>query len=279
MQFTKFMLLPVVLFLWLAACTNENNQKEAADQNISDTESKKEPEPLDLTSTEIQYMAPSAGELFSAVKKLEDEDMDLSNYASFNTSASYPDSDVKAALNLGVRITDALVASYQTNPRQMMKMNATVSEISNQLGLDSLVNSRKEELAKLVINKEWDKMIVLMDELQQESKYILEQDGKEELSILTTLGGWLEGMSIISQHAETNYSDELASVIIQKELLKHFISELSKVNADSDTQIIGKLKSSLADIEGIFNSSDKLSRNDISKIASLTKSLITTIEA
>lgn len=268
----------IILLSSLLSCSSKENGSEQ--KNDDSFNSKKEEVTLSKSDLESNMMMSfsSQGEAILAFQKIAG-DINWDNLASYNSKTEYGD-NLKLSLNFGTRIADALVAIFDKNPRKIWSMDKAINGIGKQLGVSSVINEYKEQITDFITKEDWLELSGEIETLQVDVFNRLEVDNKDEMILFSSIGGWVEGLNIISGHLKNNYSKEGAEIIFQKDIVAHYLTQIEKMSGSiTEKSIYKEIKTSLASISAIMNNnSDTLTQEDIVKIHELTSNLIKEIE-
>lgn len=224
---------------------------------------------------QAEYRPPSPGEVLSALDRLGEVD--------WNALAVYPekteyDSESAQALNLGVRVADALAAARAEKMQTLKGMQTGIRSLAQALGIADSVETQISMFNQLATGGEWSKVTREVDNLQAKSQAQVEALGRQHLALLIKAGGWLEGMRIISGHIKDNFEAENTDLLAQKQLIGYFVSEFGKLEAgmQSDPMVM-KAKGAMESLQTMLDGNAELSQENVAEMYRLTDEAVQAI--
>lgn len=271
--------------VFLFACQDKNRQTSlSASTNELDLSGRisTEKAQLDFNPLEFQnasFLAPSPGEVFSALDKLENVDWSL--LASYNSNILYDD-DYKRSLNLGIRIADAIVAIYARDAKHFGEMNEAIFSLASELGLSDAMIEKKAYLSEMVELGKWESLNVELDNVHHDIQAEVEEMGDDELITLTGVGGWLEGLRVTSDYLASHYNRKQTDILNQGKLISYYLSQMDKLSTQSkEHPLVIQVNQSLGEISEILPDSaaiPELSQEKVHKLSIISKGITEEIE-
>ncbi|NJO01453.1 MAG: hypothetical protein HC880_06965 [Bacteroidia bacterium] len=265
----------LIISLLFYACSGANSGNES---NGNTTDAKEEVSLNDLGQQSPIYLVTSPGEMMAAFKK-EAGNINWEELASFNEKTAY-ESDVKLALNMGIRIADALVAVVAKDGRKLLQMSNSINEMGQSLNVGTLVDQSKKELAGFLVDEEWDKLAAAVENLQADMQNEINTQNKKDLVELASIGGWLEGMKIVSGHVSKNYQAENTEFLKQAKLFDYYLEKLNKLGADTQADpVVEEVLTAVTKLKNIMTTDSALSKEQVTQIYTISQEVVSRIEA
>jgi len=227
-----------------------------------------------LFKTNVVVPVPS--EIIMALDMLSD--INWKAIAEYDYSANYA-VNYKIALNLGVRVAQGFIAIQAEDRKNTGEMFSVSRDLAENFGAKSEMFVDKDEVSKLLNDEKWLELRAILDDIHLKVKEEMKKYDPDFV-ILAGVGGWIEGLHIVSKALKNNYSEESSMILYQPELIDYFTDEISRLkqsNTDNIEvkEIIAKLPEikKLCDV-GIGNPIPLDNINKLYEIGSSVKVLI-----
>jgi hypothetical protein len=180
-----------------------------------------------------KVLVPSPSELIHSLKS--------ANVAKWNdsladvTEAGSPhrfdaaDEPVKA-LNLGIRVANCFVAIAAQERGAFDDSAVLVKTLAKQLGASERITTSGENVEKLVIRGDWAGMRVELDAMRGELLRELETVDRNAAT-LATVGGWLQGLHLVTGVLTRDYSEASSKILRQPDLAAHLRTSIEELGA------------------------------------------------
>jgi len=158
---------------------------------------------------------------------------------------------VEQSLNMGIYGADLNYASVFDQTTETMLYLQCARTLGNNLGLGQVFD--EETIDRIDLNLEIkDSMQVIITEIFWEMNSYLEEEGRQSISALIILGGWVEGVYLSTQLAIIAPDNEILKLRIaeQKYSLTNLIGLL---NSYEDDDISPDILEELQELDAIFN--------------------------
>jgi hypothetical protein len=283
-SFYSHLLLAILLVNLCPSCNSKNEeQKTTAEKQITvdstdpknnvvktDVPQKLSPEELKLGQQ--NYLLPAPGVVFDALDKLNK--VEWSKQTNFAVAKDYTD-DFSRSFALGKAVADAFICIEAENKEKLGEMNTIIFDLSKEIGLERFLTEQKAKLAIMLKNQDWDSLKNGLGKVHDEVTNSLKTniDKGDDYLILASIGGWIEGASVITNLIATSgYSKDATLLIKQPDLLKYLINSLNASKAEFPQK--KALQENLTKILVFFSQKEDLSRENLSQINSLAKTII-----
>jgi hypothetical protein len=278
--------LPLLGLVLCIACaqTPEQNQSTAPEDEYT---SPPEPKPIkkvqkvaqlsleEISAAKDQYLVPSPGEILSSLDKLDR--VAWGQLASYDTKADYDDKYLRA-LNLGVRVADAFMAVNSRDASRFGEMSTIVFDLAREIGLGDVLEGKRGDLDNLAGEGRWEELKAALDNVQNDVRQEVKAMGENELIVLASIGGWMEGLRVVSAHLKDNYAAEKAELLGQARLIDYFLTEIEKMPQDVKANpVIAEAKKSLNQLAPVLNT-EQITAQGTVQIHDITAQLVETIE-
>ncbi len=231
------------------------------------------------SENEAQAMlVPSPGPLFTALAKLGD--VNLVDAASFNENFVYKDKYTRA-MNLGIRAADAFLAIQAKDSDKLNEMISVMVSLARTFKVSDTIMNKAEMFQDLSAKKEWKKMLQELEILQSDILNELNVIEDQDLAVLMSAGGWLEGLRACSNVLLENYSPKGSSLLYQPKLVTFFQEELGKMGAGpKGNALVCEFNSITPDLLKLVDVGFKkpVPMDNIMKLNDISKKLVIKIE-
>lgn len=281
----RLFLIVFLCFLWSCGTEGQSQTEKSQALETLDKENTEDGIEKDYSVSEADrqqaasnYLIPSPGEVLSALNKLDR--VDWTQLASFNQQANYENKYARS-LNLGIRVADAFVAINAEDSENFGEMSSIIFDLRQKLGIGRVITEKRADLDELAGRGAWSDMRAELDNVQSEIQEEVEALGESDLVILASLGGWLEGLRVVSGHLKDNYSEDNSELLNQGGLIYYYMEQLNAVSEDASTNaLVSAVKTGLKDIQAALPEGEaaKVSQENIRMINDLSNQLVTLIE-
>lgn len=178
---------------------------------------------------EERVLMPSPGEIFAALDRMGGRDW--RDAASFDTRYDYPD-DVLRALNLGVRAADGFLAILARDKGMLGEMISVIITLAEELMVGETLLAEGRRIEAMASREEWNALRMELDSLRRKVIAEMERLGDDDLALLVTAGGWLEGLRATSATLAESYDARASSLLHQPALVDHFIRRIREMRPE-----------------------------------------------
>ncbi|PID27752.1 MAG: hypothetical protein CR982_05090 [Candidatus Cloacimonadota bacterium] len=220
---------------------------------------------------------PLPSEIILALDNLTD--VDWKNSVKYNYSADYEE-NYEIVLNLGIKVANGFIAIQAKDKKNIGEMFSVSKNLAENFGAKSNLFARKEEIINLVKSNDWNKLRETLDDMQQKIKIEMAKYHPDFVT-LSSIGGWLQGLSVVSGTLTKNYTKKASTILYQPVLINHFIEKIDALDKKhGKLPIVVKIKKALVEIKGLTNVgfSKPISKESIEKLYKISSSLINEIE-
>lgn len=217
-------LLPIGLFLLLAACGGDPSASEHAPSLVIGEG--------DRPSVAVLHQMPTPNELFVQVRGLSGQ-----GDRRYLNPASQADRYVSLrsrALNFGVYSTDLVYASTFELNVEVARYYLATKKLAEALGLTSVFTDA--EFIRLEANlTKGDSLEIISNEVYMRAYEKLEEADMGPVLTLVLIGGWVESMHLMMMHGEGDTTAETRlRVAEQRSTLEHLIALSEEKMSDAD---------------------------------------------
>lgn len=197
-----------------------------------------------LFKTNVVVPVPS--EIIMALDQLSE--INWKAIVEYDYSANYAE-NYKIALNLGVRVAQGFIAIQAEDRKNTGEMFSVSRDLAENFGAKSEMFVDKDEIARLLNEGKWLELRGILDDIHLKVKdemYKYDPD----FVVLASVGGWLEGLHIVSKALKTNYSEDASTILYQPELIDYFTQEVNNLKiSNSDNPEVKEIVRILPDIK------------------------------
>jgi len=233
-------------------------------------------------NVEDQYLLPSPGDGLDALDHAAKIDWAaLAVGLGQGAEKAYPiDSD--KALNLGVAVADAFVATKAKSKEQIKQTSAMVARLGLELSDDKSLEERRDRVRKLVDEGKWTELGDLLEKVRLDVLNELRVADDQDSVTLANVGGWLRGLNLASNALAKSYSAEGAKVLRQPGLIAYLETRVAKLDVTAtQSKAVGAVKAKLGEIKALCTFAPEakatLPEEKVKQLQQLTDELIKTI--
>jgi hypothetical protein len=223
------------------------------------------------------YVPPSAL-VFHNLDSLSKTQVNWKSLPTFNKKSSYTNK-YTTALNLGTRICDAFVAVQGKDQNKFADMATTVAGLSGKLGAN-IEQALNDKMFALVKQGKWTEVRGMLDDQQTTVKEKLNRLDKDA-AILVTIGGWLEGLNVVTKSLSTNYHADATGIIRNPKLVEYLIGELNSLSATAKgNELVKDMAPKFGEIKNLVNieKGKPIPQENIKQIYAIASSLVKNVE-
>lgn len=266
----RLVLRPLIGLTLAAAITTPAMELSAKSSVIPDSEK---------ALFEERVLMPSPGEIFAALDKLGVRDWN--GAASFDTRYDYPD-NVLRALNLGVRAADGFLAIQARDKAKLGEMIAVIMPLAEELMVGETLLAEGRRIEEMASREEWDALRMELDSLRRKIIAEMERLGDQDLALLVSAGGWLEGLRATTATLEMSYDPRASSLLHQPALVNHFITRIQELRPEMRNHpAVQRLSLELDSIRSLIDVDfgAPVPQENITTLHKLSETLVEEIEA
>jgi len=223
------------------------------------------------------YVPPSAL-VFHNLDSLSKAQVNWKALPTFNKKSSYTNK-YTTALNLGTRICDAFVAIQGKDQNKFADMATTVAGLSGKLNAN-IEQSLNDKMFALVKQGKWTEVRSMLDDQQTTVKEKLNRLDKDA-AILVTIGGWLEGLNVVTKSLASNYTADATGIIRNPKLVEYLIGEVNGLSATAKgNDLVKTITTKLGEIKTLVNveKGKPIPQESVKKLAEISAGLIRDVE-
>lgn len=192
---------------------------------------------------------PTPGETFAALAKPAKPDWTSTYRGPIATSYK---TRAQIALNLGGLIADGFIAVEAQDSQQVKNIGGDILKMAKALGVSENILSRGNSINQFAENDEWPALQEELEATQNEVKASMQSHRDQDLVILVSLGGWIRGTQVVTSVVLKNYSEQLAQVLREPELLRFIHAKLGQVSPEvRNDPLVKSIDRRLQDLEKI----------------------------
>jgi hypothetical protein len=236
----------------LMGCGSGNKAKE--EQFMADLDSTKTTEPSiskEVINGILQSI-PSPLEISSLLK--ESGKKYNPGYLNSNDNLPKYNTNYKKALNLGVYGTDLGYTNIYEQNNDGVKYMGSIKSLADDLNIGRFFDV--EMIGRLATNsKNLDSLLLITTQNFNDINYYLQNENRENLSVLLLTGGWLEAVNIVCEVAKEHPENkQLQETVGEQKIILGNIVQLLKFYKDVDQN----MASLLTDMEELMRAFDKV---------------------
>jgi len=249
-------------------------------------EPKQAPGPLSPEEMEaiVESVLPSPGEILEASSGVTEIDWPriVSELAAQPGafSADYP-LDEQKALNLGVQVANAIAALHAEDGESFVKAAAAVEKLAYELSADETLAATSQRIQTLVEQGEWAEARRELEGMRGDVIEKLNSHGDQESVALANVGGWLQGIRLVSAHVAANYSEDSGRLLRQGDLVADLLARIESAHGQTgQSALLEQIREGLSALEAITRTetTEPVSAENAVKIAETSAQLVASIQ-
>lgn len=223
-------------------------------------------------------LLPSPSEVFVALDKL--------GKANWVGAASYSErydytSDYLRALNLGVRSADGFLAIQAKDKSRLGEMITVIITLAEELLVRETILDKGKTFEELSKQDKWHELHRELDSLREDVMEEIKRLGDQDVALLVSAGGWLEGLRATTKILNERYDSTASSVLYQPRLVEYFETKLAALEReDKNHPAVKELRAKLPEIMVLVNVGFKkpVPQENVEKLHEISSELVSLIE-
>ena len=141
--------------------------------------------------------------------------------------------------------------------------------------------ARGNSISQFAENDEWPALQEELEATQNEVKASMQSHRDQDLVILVSLGGWIRGTQVVTSVVLKNYSEQLAQVLREPELLRFIHAKLGQVSPEVlNDPLVKSVDHQLQDVEKLVATpfGTSLSADEVKQLQSKIDQLMQEIQ-
>jgi hypothetical protein len=221
-------------------------------------------------------IVPVPSEIIMALDMLSD--VNWKAVVTYDRSTNYAD-HYKIALNLGVRVAQGFIAIQAEDRKYTAEMFKASRDLAENFGAKSEMFVNEDEIVKLLNNGNWTELRSILDDIHLKVKaemYKYDPDFVE----LASIGGWLEGLHIVSKALKISYSEDASVILYQPELIEYFSNAVANIKpANGNNTEVKEIIAGMAEIRMLCNvgAGNPIPLENVEKLYAISSSINKTV--
>jgi len=223
-------------------------------------------------------LLPSPSEVFVALDKLGKADW--VGAASYSPKYDY-ENDYLRALNLGVRSADGFLAIQAKDKSRLGEMIVVIITLAEELLVRETILDKGKTFEELSKQGKWHELHRELDALREDVMEEIKRLGDQDVALLVSAGGWLEGLRATTKILTERYDPTASSVLYQPRLVDYFDMKLGELQRDDrEHPAVQELRAKLPEIKTLVDVGFKnpVPEDNIKKLHDISTELVTLIE-
>lgn len=182
-------------------------------------------------------IAPLSTDIFQALDKLHEHTdwaalLAATEAGGTRDKTSYASNQLKA-LNLGVRVADAFIAIEAKDAKALQALSKTLIALAQPLGVSKEITDASDGIQRNAQANKWNEVRQNVIDLQDKIRAELEDQKRGDEAVLVVVGGWLQGLHLVTKSLSTDYDAKATSVLRQQALVDSLTTQLNGLSADA----------------------------------------------
>ena len=170
-------------------------------------------------------VVPQPSEIIMALDRLSE--VNWKEIVKYDYTANYAE-NYKIALNLGVRVAQGFIAIQAQDRRNTGEMFSVSRDLAENFGANSEMFIDKDQISTLLNDSKWMDLRGILDGIHLEIKVEMKKYDPDYVA-LASIGGWIEGLDVVTKALLSNYSEDASTILYQPELIAHLAEEIMNV--------------------------------------------------
>lgn len=170
-------------------------------------------------------VVPQPSEIIMALDRLSE--VNWKEIVKYDYTANYAE-NYKIALNLGARVAQGFIAIQAEDRRNTGEMFSVSRDLAENFGANSEMFIDKNQIATLLNDGKWMELREILDGIHLEIKVEMKKYDPDYVA-LASIGGWIEGLHVVTKALLSNYSEDASTILYQPELIEHLAAEILNV--------------------------------------------------
>lgn len=264
-----FMIASVLILTSCGGGSKDDKTKQDSIKADSIKKTNKDIPQKDSTAYNGQLLIPSPGEILDALDKLSSTKVNWGSLVTYPAASNYSEKFTKA-LNLGVRISDAFVALYSKNSSKLGQMTEAINNLAADLGFMKTVKTESDSLKIYSANENYAAFTKTLNRMNAKLQDKIEELGDKDVVLATSIGGFFEGMQVVSGHLKSNYVSENTSLLLQSKLAEKYLKDMDDYGTSFKKTTLGTLVyKNLNDLNALVKDKKALTAEEVGKVNAL----------
>ncbi|MCK4978997.1 MAG: hypothetical protein KAS62_01310 [Candidatus Delongbacteria bacterium] len=170
-------------------------------------------------------VVPQPSEIIMALDRLSE--VNWKEIVKYDYTANYAE-NYKIALNLGVRVAQGFIAIQAEDRKNTGEMFSVSRDLAENFGANSEMFIDKDQISNLLNEGKWMELRGILDGIHLEIKVEMKKYDPDYVA-LASIGGWIEGLDVVTKALLSNYSEDASTILYQPELIEHLASEILNI--------------------------------------------------
>ncbi len=175
-------------------------------------------------------LLPSPSEIFVALNKVGKADW--SDAASYSKQYDYKTGYMRA-FNLGVRSADGFLAIQARDKTKLGEMIVVIITLAEELMVEQAILNKGKKFEQLSQQDKWNELHSELDSLREDVMQEIDRLGDQDIALLVSAGGWLEGLRATTKILSNRYESNASSILYQPRLVDYFSDRLAKIDPEA----------------------------------------------
>lgn len=223
-------------------------------------------------------LLPSPSEVFVALDKLGKADW--VGAASYSPKYDYS-GDYLRALNLGVRSADGFLAIQARDKSKLGEMIVVIITLAEELLVRETILDKGKTFEDLSKQGKWHELHRELDSLREDVVEEIQRLGDQDVALLVSAGGWLEGLRATTKILSERYEPTASSVLYQPRLVEYFNTKLADLSREEQNHpAVQELRAKLPEIKKLVDVGFKqpVPEDNIKQLHDISTELVSLIE-
>ncbi len=223
-------------------------------------------------------LLPSPSEVFVALDKVGKADW--VGAASYSPKYDYT-SDYLRALNLGVRSADGFLAIQARDKSKLGEMIVVIITLAEELLVRDTILDKGKTFEELSKQDKWHELHRELDSLREDVVAEIKRLGDQDVALLVSAGGWLEGLRATTKILTERYDATASTVLYQPRLVEYFEERMETLRrSEKEHPAVQELKAKLPEIKRLVDVGFKnpVPQENIEQLHVISSELVSLIE-
>jgi hypothetical protein len=199
---------------------------------------------------------------------------------SYNKKTDYKNYYLRA-LNIGVRSANGFLAIQAKDKEALGGIIRTLLPIARALGVEETLLKRSDKFRKLAEEREGLRLRRELGKLKTAIESEMKRMGDDEIALLMSTGGWLEGLRAVTDILRSKYDKKASDLLRQPGIASYLGGKFKELDPDTlNDTMVKEIADKIPEIEKLINVDfgKPVPKENVEKLFIISNKLVKKIE-